>query len=268
MVRGSRICPLALLLLAGLGASDLLAQGRGRGAAGPPVSGRAGAPADFTGYWVSVVTEQWHLRMLVPPKGDFSLIPLNGEARKIAEAWDPAKEPAGNECAAYGAAAIMRVPGRLYIHWADDNTLQVDTDSGTQTRLFRFGSAAGPAPSERSGSRGDQASGWQGYSVAAWERQARGRAEGPTTFGRLRVTTTRMRPGYLRRNGVPYGASATVQEHFERFSEPSGDTWLVVTGIVTDPQYLTQPYVTTVHFKKIPDKSGWDPTPCRVTEAR
>jgi hypothetical protein len=77
-----------------------------------------------------------------------------------------------------------------------------------------------------------------------------------------------MRPGYLRRNGVPYGASATVQEHFERFSEPSGDTWLVVTGIVTDPQYLTQPYVTTVHFKKIPDKSGWDPTPCRVTEAR
>ena len=247
---------LALVLLAGVAAPDAFAQGRGRGAA-PAVSGRAGAPADFTGYWVSVVTEQWHLRMLVPPKGDFSLIPLNGEARKIAEAWDPAKEPAGNECAAYGAAAIMRVPGRLYIHWADDNTLQVDTDAGTQTRLFRFGAAPG-----------DQAPGWQGSSVAAWERTARGRAEGPATFGRLRVTTTRMRPGYLRRNGVPYSGNATVQEHFERFSEPNGDAWLVVTGIVTDPQYLTQPYVTTVHFKKIPDKAGWDPTPCRPTEAR
>jgi hypothetical protein len=207
-----------------------------------------------------VVTEQWHLRMLVPPKGDFSLIPLNGEARKIADAWDPAKEPAGNECAAYGAPAIMRVPGRLYIHWADDNTLQLDTDAGAQSRLFQFGSAV----------RNDQAPQWQGYSVAAWEgRGARGgRAAAPAGFGRLRVTTTRMRPGYLRRNGVPYSANATVQEHFERFSEPNGDAWLVVTGIVTDPQFLTQPYVTTVHFKKIPDKSGWDPTPCRVTEAR
>jgi hypothetical protein len=253
------ICLLALVLLAGVAASDVLAQGRGRGAAAAAVSARAGAPADFTGYWVSVVTEQWHLRMLVPPRGDFSLIPLNGEARTIADAWDPAKEPAGNECAAYGAAAIMRVPGRLYIHWADDNTLQVDTDAGAQTRLFRFGAAAAPA---------DQPPGWQGYSVAAWERQARGRAEGPTGFGRLRITTTRMRPGYLRRNGVPYSGNATVQEHVERFSEPNGDAWLVITGIVTDPQYLAQPYVTTVHFKKIPDKSGWDPTPCRVTEAR
>ena len=256
--RGSALCLLAVSLLTGVAGSNVLAQGRGRGAAAPAVSARAGAPADFTGYWVSVVTEQWHLRMLVPPKGDFSLIPLNGEARKIADAWDPAKEPAGNECAAYGAAAIMRVPGRLSIHWADDNTLQVDTDAGTQTRLFRFGAAA----------PGDQAPGWQGYSVAAWERTVRGRAEGPAPFGRLRVTTTRMRPGYLRRNGAPYSAAATVQEHFERFSEPNGDAWIVVTGIVTDPQYLTQPYVTTVHFKKIPDKSGWDPTPCRVTEAR
>ena len=77
-----------------------------------------------------------------------------------------------------------------------------------------------------------------------------------------------MRPGYLRRNGVPYSGSATLQEYFDRFVEPNGDTWLVVTPIVTDPQYLTQPYVTTVHFKKIPDRAGWDPTPCRVTEAR
>jgi hypothetical protein len=257
--RGSTLCLLALGLVAAMAAPGLHAQGRGRGAAAPPVSARAGAPADFTGYWVSVVTEQWHLRMLVPPKGDFSLIPLNGAARKVADAWDPAKEAAGNECAPYGAAAIMRVPGRLSIHWTDDNTLQLDTDAGTQSRLFRFGSAAPP----------DQAAQWQGNSVAAWERPAaRGRAGAPAGFGRLMVTTTRMRPGYLRRNGVPYSASATVQEHFERFSEPNGDAWLVVTGIVTDPQYLTQPYVTTVHFKKIPDKSGWDPTPCRLTEAR
>ena len=258
--RTSGVGVLLLALLVALAThDDARAQGRGRGgAAGPPPSARTAAPADLTGYWVSVVTEQWHLRMLVPPKGDFSLIPLNAEGRRIASAWDLAREPAGAECAAYGAPAIMRVPGRLHIHWADDNTLQVDTDAGTQTRLFRFGSAPG-----------DQAPQWQGHSTANWEGRA-GRGDGgpATGFGRLKVTTTRLRPGYLRRNGVPYSASVRVEEHFERFSEPNGDAWLVVTGIVTDPEYLMQPYVTTVHFKRIPDRSGWDPTPCRMTEAR
>jgi hypothetical protein len=77
-----------------------------------------------------------------------------------------------------------------------------------------------------------------------------------------------MRPGYLRKNGVPYGENATLEEYFETFTEPNGDTWLTVTSIVTDPQYLTQPYATTMPFKKIPDRSGWDPTPCRADEPR
>jgi hypothetical protein len=259
--RTERVWVAVLALLVGVAVPDRAnAQGRGRGAAATTaLSGRAAAPVDLTGYWVSVVTEHWHLRMLVPPKGDFSMLPLNAEARKIATAWDPAKESAGAECSAYGAPAIMRVPGRLNIHWADDNTLQVDTDAGTQTRVFRFGSAA----------PGEQTPLYQGHSVASWEGVgARGRGGAAPGAGRLKVTTTGMRPGYLRRNGVPYSGSATLQEYFDRFVEPNGDTWLVVTPIVTDPQYLTQPYVTTVHFKKIPDRTGWDPTPCRVTEAR
>ena len=232
------------------------AQGRGRtGGAAQVQTGRAGAAQDLTGYWVSVVAEHWHLRMLVPPKGDFSMLPLNAEARRIANTWDPAKEAAGAEqCKSYGAAAIMRVPGRLHIHWADDNTLQMDVDSGTQTRLFRF-SAAAPA---------SQPPQWQGYSVAAWEPTGRGQQRS----AQLKVTTTRMRPGYLRKNGVPYGENATLQEYFERFTEPNGDHWLVVDSILTDPQYLTQPYLTSTAFKKIPDRAGWDPTPCRADQAR
>ena len=143
-----------------------------------------------------------------------------------------------------------------YIHWADDNTLQVDTDTGTQTRMFRFGSAP-PAAQEPQ---------WQGNSVAMWEGVQRGRGAKPT--GQLRVTTTGMRPGYLRKNGVPYSENARLEEWFETFTEPNGDTWLVDTMIVTDPQYLTQPYATTYSFKKIPDRSGWDPTPCRADEVR
>jgi len=230
-------------------------------AAGAPATGRASAPKDFTGYWVSVVTEQWHLRMLMPPKGDYAMLPLNAQARAAAEMWTPA-EDAGNECRGYGAAVIMRVPGRLHIHWADDNTLQVDTDSGTQTRLLHFGMAsaqkASDAPLE-----------WQGYSVASWAGAPLGRNESvPGPLGDLRVLTTRMKPGYLRKNGVPYSDKAVVEEYFDTFKEPDNNSWLVVSSIISDPQYLTGPYTYTVHFKKIPDGQGWDPTPCRADQVR
>src|ERR1700684_3466479 len=122
---------------------------------GPPRTGKASAPEDLTGYWVSLVTEDWRWRMVTPAKGDYDGVPINGEGRKVADAWDPAKdEAAGNACKAYGAGAITRVPGRLHITWQDDNTLKLEADAGTQTRLFHFG---GKPPEN-----GD--AGWAGYS--------------------------------------------------------------------------------------------------------
>src|SRR5258708_6828074 len=111
---------------------------QGRGAAGAPQqSGRAGAIKDLTGYWVSVVAEHWHLRMLVPPKGNVEMLPVNAEARRVTNMWDPAKDEANGEaCRPYGAPAIMRVPGRLHVTWTDNNTLKIDTDAGSQTRLL------------------------------------------------------------------------------------------------------------------------------------
>lgn len=225
-----------------------------------PRSARASAPKDFTGYWVSVVTEQWNLRMLMPPKGVYTMLPLNAEARAVADAWTQERD-AGNECRGYGAATIMRVPGRLHIHWADDDTLQIDTDSGSQTRLLRLGAAARPPA--------DAQPQWQGYSVAAWAGTAMGRGpKVPGPAGNLRVVTTQMKAGYLRKNGVPYSEKATLEEYFDTFTEPDGNSWLVVSSIVTDPQYLTGQYAWTVHFKKIPDREGWDPTPCRADQVR
>ena len=239
---------LSFVLVATLSVSVGIQGQRGGGPpAAPAQSGRAAAPEDLTGTWVSVVAEHWHLRMLVPPRGDVSMLPVNQSARKMAATWDPAKEPAGDEqCRGYGAAAIMRIPSRLDIRWAGDNVLRMDIDSGTQTRMFNFGGAAGEGQAPR----------WQGSSAARWVR------------GSLQVVTTRMRPGYLRKNGVPYSDQARLEEHFDRFTEPNGDNWLVVDSIVTDPVYLTGPYLTSVAFKKIPDKQGWDPTPCRANEAR
>ena len=226
------------------------------GRPGPAPTGRSSAPSrDLTGYWVSVVAEHWHYRMLVPPKGDFAMLPLNAEAQRIAGAWDPAKEAASGEpCKSYGAAAIMRVPGRLRIQWMDDNTLKMETDAGQQTRLFRFGRPQAPGAD----------AGWQGFSRAEWRYATRAdRSGGPQPgFGTLTVTTTNMRPGYLFKNGAPYSANAVLTEHFQRHNTPNGEQWFTVVVILEDPTYLTERYVTSYHFKKEPDDSKWRPTPC------
>src|ERR1700674_1688354 len=160
MAGAVRVSKLGLVIL--LAAVSLDAQGRG-GAAQPP-TGKAGAPIDLTGYWVSVVTGDWRFRMITPLKGDYTSMPMNAEARKIADAWDPEKdEAAGEQCKSYGAPALMSVPGRIHITWQDDTTLKVDTDAGTQTRLLRF-------PSTGSGQAAAQtpARTWQGVSQARW----------------------------------------------------------------------------------------------------
>ena len=124
----------------------LQAQGPGGGRGGPPPSPQAGAPIDLTGYWVSVVTEDWRYRMVTPAPGDYFSVPMTAAARKVADTWDPEKEEAsGDQCKSYGAPAILRVPEHLHITWQDDHTLRMDTDAGKQTRVFHFGDWKAPA---------------------------------------------------------------------------------------------------------------------------
>ena len=216
---------------------------------GGPASGRTAAAIDLTGYWVSVITEDWKFRMVTPKKGVFETLTLNAQGRKLGESWDPARdEAAGEACRAYGAANIMRMPTRLNVAWADDNTLRIETDAGTQTRLLRFSrEAASGAPS------------WQGHSTAEWQP---GPGRGATRGGTLKVVTTNLRPGYIRRNGAPHSDKAVVTEYFDLNTAPNGDRWLTVTTKVDDPQYFTRPYLTSSDFKKLPGAAGWNPTPC------
>ncbi len=247
----------------------------------PPRSPRAAAQVDVTGNWVAQITEDWRWRMITPPKGDYASVPLNAAGRQLADGWDPAADAAAGEaCRAFGAGGIMRLPTRLKIAWADDSTLRVETDAGSQVRTFHFGrGAAQGAPS------------WQGYSVAEWlgvppqgnpfgalvaptqEAAAarRGAAAAgppaagppapPPTRGSLKVVTTNLRPGYLRKNGVPYSEGAVVTEYYDRFSL-FGNDYLQVVTVVTDPTYLTTPFVVSNQFKREPDDSKWNPTPC------
>jgi len=234
-----------------------------------PSTARAAAPTDFTGYWVAVVTEDWRWRMMTPPKGDVASLPVTAEGRKAAESWDPAKDiAAGEQCRAYGAAGIMRMPVRLHVTWQDENTLKIDIDNGTQTRLLHFNANAAP-PSVPE---------WQGFSLAKWESVVEGQGQAPFAGGQAggqnalagnlsgsaRMTTTHLRPGYLRRNGVPYSANAVLTEFLDRTSEPNGDSWLVLTSIVEDPQYLQIPLMLTTHYKREADGSKFRPRPCEV----
>lgn len=222
----------------------------------PTPTPREAAALDLTGYWVAVVTEDWKFRMVTPNPGEYAGIPLNAAGRRIADAWDPAHDEAeGDACKAYGTANIMRVPGRLHATWENDATLRIDTDAGEQTRLLHFDAAAAP-PAQAT---------WQGHSVAKWRPVAWTAAENSPNGGGLEVVTTRMRAGYLRKNGVPYSENAVLTEYFNRFTAPNGDEWLVVTTIVEDATYLNRPYVTSSNFKRLPDATGWNPTACSAT---
>jgi hypothetical protein len=235
------------------------ARDRGGAPPGPPPTGRGQAPYDLTGYWVALVTDDWRYRMLTPPKGNADYMPVTAEARKVIDSWDPAKdEAAGEACRAYGAAGIMRLPVRLHITWDDDNTLKMDIDAGTQTRKFTFG-ASTPAAGEPT---------WQGVSTARWMFAGvggRGGGRGPRPdTGQLVATTTRLKPGYLRKNGVPYSANAVLTEYFLRLVDDDGQEYLAITTMVDDPQYLAQPYIKTYEYKKQRDATGWNPTPCNA----
>src|SRR6187399_2964846 len=131
------IASLALLLALSAGLKPLPASAQ------TPSSARDSAPIDLTGYWVSYVTENWRYRMVTPAKGEYRRIPVSQAALPLINGWDPAADDrAGNQCKSYGAGGIMNVPGRLHITWQDADTLRLDTDAGTQTRLFHFTAGA------------------------------------------------------------------------------------------------------------------------------
>jgi hypothetical protein len=251
-----------------------------------PPSPREAAPIDLTGYWVAVVSEDWRHRMATSRKGDYESVPLNAAGRAAADAWNlDADNAAGLQCKAFGIGGLMRQPGRLHLAWEDDDTLRIDFDAGTQTRLLELGT--GPA------AEGEKT--WQGFSRAEWQRPPGGggapvRAQignntGPVAAGgggrglrggppppssireggALKVTTTGFRAGYLRKNGVPYGEDAAITEYFHRLPQhANGDVWLHVVTIVEDGQYLNEPFYTSTHFRLEPDDDGWNPTACRT----
>jgi hypothetical protein len=229
-------------------------------------SARAQAPIDITGHWVSLITDDWVYRMITPAKGDYSYVPLNAAGRAEADTWDPERdEAAGEACKGYAAPAIMRLPSRVQITWQDENTLRLDIDTGMQSRLFHFDQTEAQGPRT-----------WQGWSSASWElsgnaERRRGfyRLSGSLgdveTFGSLKVETSNLRPGYLRKNGVPFSEDAFMTEYYNLITEDDGNQYLVIQTFVEDPQYLTSHFVRTMQFKREPNGSKRAPMECSAS---
>jgi hypothetical protein len=204
--------------------------------------------------------------MRTPNKGDLTGVPLNQQGVKLANSWEPSMD---GRCEAYGVGGLMRMPLRLKISWQDDLTLKIESDAGQQTRLLQFPKpGAGAAVSGAATTRT-----LQGTSIAEWQRSGgafdafleRGAGAAPPRWGALKVTTTNMLPGWLRRNGLPYSQNAVVTEYFTRVTHPVAGDWFVVTTTVEDPTYLNQAFTTSSNFKKEPNDSKWNPTPCRMS---
>jgi hypothetical protein len=266
------------------GGAAVQAPGQGRGGGQRPggpggaaggAGARAAAPVDLTGYWVSIVTEDWIERM--SPDSPASGVPRGGgpggggggggrRGGGGGGGGAVSPPPEGERCRAYAAGGSLRVPGRLNITWADDNTLKIDMDSGTQTRLLHFTSNQ-PAPAQRT---------LQGYSVATWETGRGGGggfgggggggggrpggAPAAPRWGSLRVVTTSMTGGYLLSSRNTYSENATLTEHFTRHAD-FGVEYFTVTAVISDGG---NDRITSSTFKKEPNGSKFSPTGCEV----
>ena len=228
------------------------AAGRGRGGPRRPAGRRPTAArrrrSTSRGYWVSLVTDDWRYRMLTPPKGNADYMPVNAEARRVMDEWDPAKDEAGGEaCRGYGAGGVMRLPGRLHITWENDNTLKMDIDAGTQTRRFVFGAAPRRAAEPS----------WQGS-----PRRRAGCFPGRRGRGAERPPRSARRDDDAPASGLPAEERHPLQRqrtYHRVLRAPRRDEaqeYLAVTTMVDDPQYLALPYIKTYEYKKQPDASG------------
>ena len=197
--------------------------------------------------------------MITAPPGDFPGLPLSPAGRAIAMAWDPKTD---GSCKAFGAAALMRIPTRVRISWADDATLKIETDNGQQTRLLHSVPAARRVR----------------HRCRAIPRPiGSGRCHPTIRSGSTSQAALPRRPaarcGSSRPISAAAGCAATVcptarrppsPQFFDRFPVPDGSEWFVVTTQVVDPEYLLGRLVTSSHFRREPDASKWAPKPCRT----
>jgi hypothetical protein len=203
------------------------------------------AQMDLVGEWAPQFHEDNPERLAGPDIGDFAGLPINDAARMMADAWnaDILSLPE-HQCKPHPADYSPRGPAQLQI-WKD-----VDPAS-RQVIAFRthiqwqaperwIYMDGRPHPDEFA------AHTWQGFSTGEWVGQV------------LKVTTTHLKKGWIRRNGIPRSDKAELTEYFWRHGD-----FLTWTVIINDPIYLTEPFVRSSDFRWSPGQNVGN-YPCQI----
>jgi hypothetical protein len=206
------------------------------------------AQVDLVAEWGQRQHEDQPERGPGPDLGDYLGIPLNDAARMKADSWDAALLTLPEwQCRPHPADYGTRGPSNMRI-WKD-------VDTATQQVIAYHTHIAWQAPERTIWMDGRPhppeyaAHTWQGFSTGVWEGNM------------LTVTTTHLKAGFIRRNGVPRSEKAVLREHWIRHGNV-----LTLVEFITDPVYLTEPMVRSTNWEWQPDQE-LAPYPCEaVTE--
>jgi hypothetical protein len=194
----------------------------------------AHAQADLAGMWAQRFHEELPERGAGPEIGDYVGLPVNDAARLRADSWDAAKWTIPErQCEPHPADYAPRGPASLRIGRTVDPISQ-DVVSWDLTIMWSLSYRnvymdGRPRPSQYA------LHSWQGFSTGEWEGDM------------LKVTTTHLKEGWVRRNGLPRSDRATVIEYFIR-----NEDYLTLATVVVDPVYLTEPLVRTSDWVQDP----------------
>jgi len=188
------------------------------------------AHVDLAGGWGQRFHEDLPERGAGPDIGDYLGLPINDAARRRADSWDAGKwTMLERQCEPHPPDYGPRGPASLRISSTVEPVSQDVISWHTtlmwmlpQRTIYMDGRARPSAYAQHT---------WQGFSTGEWEGDM------------LKVTTTHLKEGWLRRNGVPRSEKATLTEYFIRHGE-----YLTLVTIVKDPVYLTEAFVRTSNW--------------------
>jgi hypothetical protein len=188
------------------------------------------AQMDLSGAWGQRFHEDLPERGAGPEIGDYLGLPITDAARLRADSWDAGKwTMPERQCEPHPADYGPRGPASMRISSTLDPVSQ-DVVSWHTTlmwmlprRTIYMDGRPRPSPNAQHS--------WQGFSTGQWEGDM------------LKVTTTHLKEGWIRRNGVPRSDRATLVEYFIRHGD-----YLTLVTVVKDPVYLTEPFVRTSNW--------------------
>jgi hypothetical protein len=227
---GAFVAAVGAIAMAGV---PLFAQNGGRG------------PMDLSGEWAPQFHEDQPERIPGPDIGDYLGLPINEAARLHGDSWDASiLTLPEHQCKPHPADYSPRGPANLRI-WRDidhdtQNLIAIHTHISWQQPERTIWMDGRPHPPEYA------AHTWQGFSTGKWDGDM------------LTVTTTHLKMGWIRRNGIPRSDKATLTEHFVRHGD-----YLTLISVVNDPVYLTEPFVRTTNWVNDPHQII-APYPCQA----